>query len=139
MSREVLKSAWGRLNFGRLSRALDVAFTALNAMTLELYYQVTVMQAVVPTNGGTTVCTDAVNDAHVVCTPAATIAAHTFTFPTNANSRIGQKLTISTSAEISAVTFSGSGLTVTEDISALAAGAAITFQKVAANSWRRIG
>lgn len=139
MSREVLKSAWGRLNFGSLSRALDVAFTALNAMTLELYYQVTVMQAVVPTNGGTTVCTDAVNDAHVVCTPAATIAAHTFTFPSNANSRIGQKLTISTSAEITAVTFSGSGLTITEDVTGLGAGAAITFQKVAANSWRRIG
>lgn len=139
MSREVLKSAWGRLNFGALSRALDTAFTALNAMLLELYYQVTVMQAVVPTNGGTTVCTDAVNDAHVVCTPEATIAAHTFTFPTNANSRIGQKLTISTSAEITAVTVSGSGLTITEDITGLGAGAAITFQKVAANSWRRIG
>ena len=139
MSREVLKSAWGRLSFGSLSRALDTAFTALNAMTLELYYQVTVMQAVVPTNGGTTVCTDAVNDAHVVCTPAATIAAHTFTFPTNANSRIGQKLTISTSAEITAVTVSGSGLTITEDITGLAAGAAITFQKVEASTWRRIG
>lgn len=139
MARTVLKTAWQRLNFGMLHRALNAAFASLNDMTLDLYYQVTVMQAVVPTNGGTTVCTDAVNDAHVVCTPAATIAAHTFTFPSNANSRIGQKLTISTSAEITAVTFSGSGLTITEDVTGLGAGAAITFQKVAANSWRRIG
>jgi hypothetical protein len=139
MARTVLKTAWQRLNFGSLHRALNAAFAFLNEMTLELYYQVTVMQAVVPTNGGTTVCTDAVNDAHVVCTPEATIASHTFTFPTNANSRIGQKLTISTSAEITAVTFSGSGLTVTEDVTGLAAGAAITFQKVAASTWRRIG
>jgi hypothetical protein len=139
VARTVLREGWGRLNFERLARALKAAFAAINAMTTELYYQVTVMQAVVPANGGTTVCTDAVNDGHVVCTPAATIASHTFTFPSNANSRIGQKLTISTSAEITAVTFSGSGLTITEDVTGLAAGAAITFQKVAASTWRRIG
>jgi hypothetical protein len=137
--REVLKSAWARLNFGSLSRALDAAFASLNGMTLELYYQQTVMQAVAPANGGTTVCTDAVNDAHVVCTPAGTIAAHTFTFPSNANSRIGQRLIISTSAAITAATFSGSGLTIVEDITGLAAGQGVTFQKVAASTWRRIG
>jgi hypothetical protein len=118
---------------------LKTAYDTLNAMTLELYYMVTVFQTATPVNAGTTVLTDAVNDSHLVCTPAGTIASHTFTFPTEANSRIGQKLTISTSAEITAVTFSGSGLTVTEDVTGLAAGAAISFQKVAASTWRRIG
>jgi hypothetical protein len=139
VARTVLKSAWNRLNFGSLSRALDAAFAALNAMTLELYYQAVVFQTATPTAAGTTVCTDAVNDAHLVCTPAGTIASHTFTFPTEANSRIGQKLSISTSAAITTATFSGSGLTITEDITGLAAGQGVTFQKVAANTWRRIG
>jgi hypothetical protein len=139
VAREVLKSAWSRLNFGSLSRALDTVFTALNAMTLELYYQAVVFQTATPLAAGTTVCTDAVNDAHLVCTPAGTIASHTFTFPTEANSRIGQKLSISTSAAITTATFSGSGLTITEDITGLAAGQGVTFQKVAANTWRRIG
>jgi len=139
VARSVLRTSWAKLNFERLGRSLKAAFESLNAMSLELYYQQTVFQAVAPLNGGTTALTDAVNDAHLVCTPAGTIAAHTFTFPTNANSRIGQTVTISTSAEITAVTFSGSGLTITEDVTGLAAGAAITFQKVAANTWRRIG
>lgn len=139
MARETLRENWSALSFARLSRALMTAFTALNAMTLELYYMITVIQTAVPEAAGTTVLTDAVNDAHLVCTPAGTIATHTFTFPTNANSRIGQKVTISTSAEITAATFSGAGLTITEDVTGLAAGAAVTFQKVAANTWRRFG
>jgi len=139
VARTVLRTSWSKLNFERLGRSLKAAFEALNAMTLELYYQVTVFQTVAPLNGGTTALTDAVNDAHLVCTPAGTIAAHTFTFPTNANSRIGQNVTISTSAAITAVTFSGSGLTITEDLTGLAAGQGVTFQKVAASSWRKIG
>lgn len=139
MAREALRTRWKGLAFAQLASKIKVMATALNSMTLELYYMVTVFQTATPTNGGTTVCTDAVNDAHVVCTPAGTIAAHTFTFPTNANSRIGQLLRISTSAEITAVTFSGSGLTISDERTGLAAGAGITFQKVAANTWRQVG
>lgn len=138
MPRTVLRTSWSKLNFERLGRTLRTAFTLLNEMTLELYYQVTVFQTAIPANAGTTVLTDAVNDAHLVCTPAGTIASHTFTFPTNANSRIGQLVRISTSAAITAVTFSGSGLTITEDLTGLAAGQGVTFQKVAANTWRKV-
>lgn len=139
MAKETLRTRWKGLSFSQLAAKLKAMATSINSMMTELYYLVTVIQTATPTNGGTTVLTDAVNDAHLVCTPAATIASHTFTFPTNANSRVGQVVTISTSAEITAVTFSGSGLTITEDVTGLAAGAAISFQKVAANTWRRIG
>jgi len=139
VAKQTLRVTWAKASFGDLARKLATAFVALNSMMTELYYGVTVIQTATPVNAGTTVLTDAVNDAHLVCTPAGTIAAHTFTFPTNANSRIGQIVTISTSAEITAVTFSGAGLTITEDVTGLLAGAAITFQKVAASVWRRIG
>lgn len=127
-----LRTVWSFLNFGRLSRYLAEAFT-------ELALWETVIQTATPTNGGTTVIGDTSANRHVVCTPGGTIAAHTFTMPTNANSRIGQLVTISTSAEITAVTISGSGLTIVEDITGLAAGASITLQKVAASTWRRFG
>ncbi len=139
MPREVLRTRWKGLSFAKLASRLRAFATSINSMTLELYYMVTVFQTATPTNGGTTVLTDAVNDAHLVCTPAATIASHTFTFPTNANSRIGQMVRISTSQTISAVTFSGSGLTISTERTSLAAGAGITFQKVASNLWRQVG
>lgn len=138
MARSVLRSAWGRLNFGALSRALDTAFAALNAMTLELYYKDSVFQTSAPLTGATVVLTDAVNDAHLVVTPAATIAACTFTVPTNANSRIGQRITITTSQIITSVTISGSGITIVGAPTTLAAGGYVTLQKVAASTWRRV-
>lgn len=139
MPRETLRTRWKGLAFARMASRLKAMATSINSMMTELYYMVTVFQTATPANGGTTVLTDAVNDACLVCTPAATIASHTFTFPTNANSRIGQTVRISTSQTISAVTFSGSGLTISTERTSLAAGAGITFMKVAANTWRQVG
>lgn len=146
MAIQTLRTKWKGLFAFKLSDKLATMATLLNAMFVELYasrtnadYLVTVFQTATPANGGTTVLTDAVNDAHLVCTPAATIASHTFTFPTNANSRVGQTIRISTNQTITAVTFSGSGLTISTERTGLAAGAGITFQKVAANTWRQVG
>lgn len=139
MAKETLRTRWKGLAFAKMAGKLKAMATSINNMMTELYKKVTVIQTATPANGGTTVLTDADSDAHLVCTPAATIASHTFTFPTNANSRTGQVLRISTSATISAVTFSGSGLTISTERTSLAAGAGITFQKVAANTWRQVG
>ena len=137
MAYSALRTRWTFSGYN-LAKHLATAFTTLNAMLVELYYSVTVFQTATPTNGGTTVLTDAVNDAHLVCTPGGTIASHTFTMPTNANSRIGQRVVISTSAQITAITISGSGLTITKVATGLAAGASIQLQKVASNVWRQV-
>lgn len=139
MAQTTLRTRWKGLAFAQLASKIKVMATAINTMFTELYYYVPVVQTATPTNGGTTVLTDAQNDAILVCTPAGTIASHTFTFPTNANSRIGQTVRISTSATITAVTFSGSGLTISTERTGLAAGAGITFMKVAASTWRQVG
>lgn len=146
MAKETLRTRWKGLFAAKLASKLKVMATSINSMMTELYtsrtnadYKVTVFQTATPANGGTTVLTDAVNDAHLVCSPAATIASHTFTFPSDANSRVGQILRISTSQTITAATFSGSGLTIRTERTGLAAGAGITFEKVAANNWRQVG
>jgi len=142
MAQITLKTAWERVQVLAYPRFLRTAFTNLNTMLTELYAAATdlstTMQTSAPTTGSTVVCTDTNDNAHLVLTPAGTIATLTVTLPTNANSSVGQRVTISSSAEITALTVSGSGLTVTRATLPLAAGGAITYQKTAANAWRNI-
>lgn len=71
--------------------------------------------------------------------PAATIAALTVTFPSNANSQIGQKLTVFSTQIVTTLTVSSSGLTLLGTaLTALAATTPYTWQKVAASTWARL-
>lgn len=72
-------------------------------------------------------------------TPAGTLAALTYTFPTNANSRIGQVLRLVSTAVVTALTVSSSGLTLQGTaVTALAVNTPITWKKVAASTWMRL-
>lgn len=72
-------------------------------------------------------------------TPAGTIAALTFVFPSNANSSIGQKLILVSHQIVTALTVSSSGLTLQGTaVTALAVDTPIIWQKVAASTWMRL-
>lgn len=97
-----------------------------------------VIQNATPLTGATVVMADNDNDGTLVVTPAGTIAALTVTLPTEAASRIGQIERIVTSHIITSLTVNGA-TTIGGNVTTLAANAFVTFQKVAANTWRRIG
>jgi len=142
VARITLKVAWERIQVLAYPRFLRTAFTDLNTMLTELYAAQTdlstTMQTSAPTNGATVVCTDTNDNAHLVLTPAGTMATLTVTLPTNANSSTGQRVTISSAAEITAMTVSGSGLTVLPATLPVPINGAVTYQKVAANNWRQV-
>lgn len=142
MAKETLRTRWSYSMFN-MPAHLKTAFTSLNSMMTELYATATdlstTMQTAAPTTGATVVCTDTDDNAHLVLTPAGTIATLTVTLPTNANSDVGQRVTISSTQEVTALTVSGSGLTVVPATIPLPAGTAVTYQKVASGVWRTIG
>lgn len=75
----------------------------------------------------------------VYLVPAGTIAAATFVFPTNANSRIGQVLRLVSTQIVTTLTVSSSGLTLQGTaVTALAVNTAVAWQKIAASTWMRI-
>lgn len=75
----------------------------------------------------------------VYLTPAGTIAAATFVFPDEYNSRIGQFLTLVSTQIVTALTVTSTGLTLKGTaITALAVNTPIIWQKVAALTWMRI-
>ena len=72
-------------------------------------------------------------------TPAGTLAALTLAFPSDANSQVGQKLTVFSTAIVTALTVSAAGLTIEGTaLAALSANTAYSFQKVAAGTWIRL-
>lgn len=79
-------------------------------------------------------------DELIYLTPAGTLATGTITFPTDAKSIIGQRISIATSQTQTALTVSSSGLTLKGTaITALTANAVpAVWQKVAAATWLRI-
>jgi hypothetical protein len=93
-------------------------------------------QPVTPTTGQTVAATSDNRDRMLTLTPAGTLAALTITFPTDAASRIGQQLCITTSQAITALTATA-GPTIGGFPSAASANDFFVFQKVAANTWRR--
>jgi hypothetical protein len=99
-------------------------------------------QTTTPTNGGTTAISNYVDT--VLASPAATIAGHTYTMPSDP--RDGQKLTIKNStaaANITAVTHNGNtGQTIEQPLTALNAGAYGTWKyrgsSPTSGTWYRI-
>lgn len=92
-------------------------------------------QASSPTTAQTVVATSDDKDRTLVLTPAGTLAALTITFPSNANSRLGQVLCVTTSQAVTALSITA-GQTITGAPAGLAANDFITFQKIAASTWR---
>lgn len=71
--------------------------------------------------------------------PAGTLATLTFTFPTEANSRIGQVLRLTSTQIVTALTVSSSGLTLRGTaVTALAVNTPVVFLKVSASTWLRL-
>lgn len=96
-----------------------------------------VQQLASPLTGATVQLTDDARSGLLYVTPAGTIAALTVALPSNANSVVGQKETIVTSQTITALTVNGAG-TILGNVTTLAAGAAVTFMKVASDVWARV-
>lgn len=115
---------------------MDVNFgtSAAGAAAAQAYLMQT--QAASPTTGQTVVATDDDKDRTIVLTPAGTLAALTITFPSDGASRLGQLLKITTSQAITAFSFTA-GPTVNGFPSSAAVNDFFTFQKIAANAWRR--
>lgn len=77
-------------------------------------------------------------DEIIALNPAGTLATGTVVFPSDANSRVGQKLTIITTQTQTALTLTTTGLTILGTaVTALTANTAVSFEKVAAATWIR--
>jgi len=95
---------------------------------------------VVPLTGGTTVMADTDFNQLLSLDAAGTIATHTVTLPSNANSRLGQEVIISALFEVTAITIDGA--TTIRGYSApflLGAGLSRRLVKIAADTWAIIG
>lgn len=74
----------------------------------------------------------------VYAVPAGTIAALTFTFPSDANSRLGQEITLLSTQIVTTLTVSSSGLTILGTaVTALTANVPVRWIKTAASTWVR--
>lgn len=92
-----------------------------------------------PLTGATVTASDSQSDETVVITPAGTIAALTFVFPSNTNSRIGQQITLQSSQIVTTLTLTKGGQTITDPAgTALAANVPQRWIKTAASTWVRI-
>jgi len=70
--------------------------------------------------------------------PAGTIAALTYVFPTDANSRVGQSITLFSTHIVTALTITSAGLTlIGTALTAMAANTPYTWRKVATATWIR--
>lgn len=94
------------------------------------------VQTATPTTGQTVQVTDDGLDTTLRLTPAGGLATLTVTLPTNANSRIGQIVRVTSSQAVAALTVNGA--TVLNAVAALVANECFGFQKLAANTWVRL-
>jgi hypothetical protein len=91
-----------------------------------------------PTTGSTVDITAAAGrDGTVAFAPAGALAALTITFPSDANSRTTQRITLTTTQTITTLTLSSSGASFLGNPGTLVAGTPVTFEKVAATFWQR--
>lgn len=75
----------------------------------------------------------------IYLTPAGTIAAATFVFPTNANSSLGQTIRLISHQIVTALTVTANGNTLLGTaVTALAVDTPVAWQKIAASTWIRI-
>lgn len=88
----------------------------------------------VPTTGQTVVFANNSIDQTTYLAPAGPLATLTVTIPSEATSRIGQRITLCTSQNIVALTFNGA-TTIMNTITSLTASDCFTFQKIDANTW----
>lgn len=89
-----------------------------------------------PVAGATVVMTADSRDETAYLTPAGTLATLTVTLPANATSRLGQLDRITTTQTLTLLTVNGAA-TILNNPTTLAAGASLTFQKVANDTWAR--
>ena len=93
---------------------------------------------VVPTTGQTQTFTTTKADQIIACNHVATIAAQTFVFPTDANSRIGQELRIFSRSIITTVTLTlNSNTIIGTALTTLPANGNVAWIKVGASTWAR--
>lgn len=102
-----------------------------------LYSQLPTVQNSAPASGATVQMNDTAIDNTLNLSPAATLAALTVNFPTEANSRIGQIIRIGSTKTITLLTLAGA-TTIFNAIATLAPGDLFSFQKTAANTWQRM-
>lgn len=111
--------------------------TAANAATIAALGNIVSASTPVTTNTITARTTKANETLYIA--PSGTLAALTVAFPSDANSQIGQTLTVFSTQIITALTVSSAGLTILGTaLTALAATTAYRFQKVAASTWIRL-
>lgn len=108
-----------------------------NGAAGNLLYPSGPVQAASPLTGTEVNMTDDAANGTLYLTPAGTIAALNVTLPSDANSKVGQERTIVTSQTVTALTVDGA-TTIHGNVTTLAAGASVTFRKLAANVWAKV-
>lgn len=95
--------------------------------------------ASVPISGDTLTYNTVGNSEFLVLSPAGVLATLTLTFPTNANSVVGQIIGVVSTQNITSLTVSSAGLTLTgPSITALTAKTPVFWQKISASNWVRV-
>ena len=89
-----------------------------------------------PTTGQTVVFTDDSQDRTLSLSPAGALLALTITFPSDANSRLGQLACVTSSQAVTTLSLTG-GVTVQGIATSLVLNDFFCYQKIAANTWRR--
>lgn len=98
-----------------------------------------VVQTSAPATGATTTFGTAKKDEQVALTHVATIAAHTLVFPTDANSQIGQELSVFARSIITVVTLTLNSNTILGTaLTTLPAFSNARWRKTAASTWCRV-
>ncbi len=120
-----------------MSNGNDVSIVTLTASQIAaLMYTQYDFQTASPTTGQTVQMNDNNLDGTLYLTPAAGLAALTITFPSDANSRIGQIRRFATNKSVAILTMAGA--TILNNVTALVANDCFSYQKVAANTWVRL-
>ena len=130
-----------RVNALALGATMTGGLSVVNEVSLERQVSLRMdVVTVVPLTGGTTVMADTDFNQLLSLDAAGTIATHTVTLPSNANSRLGQEVIISALFEVTAITIDGA--TTIRGYSApflLGAGLSRRLVKIAADTWAIIG
>ncbi len=115
---------------------MDINFSSNAIIAQEVQNYLMQIQTASPTTGQTVTAVNDDKDRTIVLTPAGTIAALTITFPSDANSRLGQIVGITTSQTIVLVNLTA-GVTVSGFVAGLSPNDFTVYQKIGVNTWRR--
>lgn len=99
-----------------------------------LYPPKNTTQKVVPTTGQTVTFANNSIDQTIYLAPAGVLATLTVTLPSDATSRLGQRVTFCTSQNITLLTLNGAS-TIMNTVSSLTSSDCFTFQKIDTNTW----